>query len=456
MTMVVGDSSGASGPVPVRCDVAVVGGGMAGLAASIHLRRGGLRVVCLEPEPFPHDRVGESLDWSSPSLLAEIGLPREVLVDASVATLKRNIKVVAPGQPVSMGEPPDWWHAPPLRFENVTLHVDRREMDDRLFAQAVDLGVEFLWDRGREVVAEGERVVAVETAGGCRVEASWFIDASGRNARLFARRFGIRRIDYGREKVSFWGYLDTPCANEGTTFYIEEPKGEYLSWIWEIPINPRRASVGCVMAAEAVREERLRGRTPGDILQDRLARFPRFQPLLAERPQLQVRATAYRSFVHARACGPNWLLAGEAAALPDALTANGVTSAFRHASEGAQLILQALDRGCLSPHQRRVYNANLGRMGHMFNHAIETAVYDWPIRRGLGMTAAQFVYVICAFTLNALYTRARPRKWLPMLTFGVLKRAVWTWIEVWALAGRLATAARRPRGESRRLAAAAS
>jgi hypothetical protein len=92
----------------------------------------------------------------------------------------------------------------------------------------------------------------------------------------------------------------------------------------------------------------------------------------------------------------------------------------------------------------------------MFNHAIETAVYEWPIRRGLGLTAAQLVYVTCAFTLNALYTRARPRKWLPMLAFGVLRRAAWTWIEGWALVGRLATAVRRPRGEPRRLAAEAS
>jgi len=453
--MAIGEPSGALESV-VRCDVAVVGGGVAGLAAAIHLCRAGLRVLCIEPEPFPHDRVGESLDWSSPSLLAEVGLSRELLVGENAATLKRNIKVVAPGKPESVGEPPEWWSAPPLRFEHVTLHVDRREMDDRLYARAVDLGVEFLWDRVREVEAEGERVVAVATADGRRVEASWFVDAGGRNARLFARKFAIRRIDYGREKVCFWGTLDTPCQNEGTTFYIAEPKGGYLSWIWEIPITPTRASLGLVMEAAAVRDERRRGRTPGDILRNRLAGFPRFEPLLAEGPALEVHATAYRCFVHANACGPNWLMAGEAAALPDALTGNGVTAAFRHASEGAQLILQSLDRGSFTARQRRVYNANVQRMGHMFNHAIEAAVYDWPIRRGLGLIAAQFFYVTCAFTLNALYTRARPRKPLAMLTFGVLMRCAWTWIEGWALVGRFAAVLRRSRGEPGRLAMEAS
>jgi len=459
-------------PDPLRCDAVVVGGGLAGLAASIHLRREGLRVVCVEPEPFPHDRVGESLDWSSPALLAEIGLPGEALLGAGVATAKHNIRVVAPGRPVSKGEPPRWWGAPPLRFEQVTLHVDRLEMDLRLYAQAVELGVEFLWDRAREVVAEGERVLAIETAGGRRLEATWFLDASGRNARLFAHRFGTPRIDYGRPKVSFWCTLETPCANEGTTFYLDAPHEEYLSWVWEIPIRSDRASIGCVLEAEAVRDARRRGRTPRQILCDRLAHFPRFQPLLDEgveevegtaegkgevgSSRFAVRATAYRSFVHARASGPNWLMMGEAAALHDALTGNGVTAAFRHASEATRLILASRERGHLTARQRRVYDANVRRMGRMFNHGIETAVYDWPIRNGLGITASQVVYTVCAFVLNALYTRFRPGGRWSMLAFGALMQGAWAWIEGWTLLGRLAAVLRRSRAEPRRRPAEAA
>ncbi|HXU46266.1 MAG TPA: hypothetical protein VN783_12125, partial [Thermoanaerobaculia bacterium] len=95
--------------------------------------------------------------------------------------------------------------------------------------------------------------------------------------------------------------------------------------------------------------------------------------------------------------------------------------------------------------------------GHMFNHSIETAVYDWPIRRGLGLTAAQFVYIVCAFILNALYTRAQPRKRGKMLVFGGLMAAAWLWIEAWSLVGRLAAFARRAGGvEPPRQAAEAS
>ncbi len=428
-----------------RADVVVLGAGVAGTAAAVHLRRAGLRVVCVEPAAFPHDKVGESLDWSSPDLLEDLGLSRERLIAEEAATFKHGIAVMVPGYEPSISQPPDWWGAPPLRFEQITLHVDRLAMDRRLHALAAELGVEVVQDRAREVVVDGERVVAVETAGGRRLEATWFVDATGRGARLFARHFGIERRDYGREKVSLWCYFDTPCQVERTTIYVADARSDYLAWIWEIPITPSRTSVGVVIDADEVRRRRQHGRSTAEVLRDLLLPFPRFAPLLGNGGPQDVRATGYRCFVHENACGPNWLIAGEAALLVDALTGNGVTAGLRHAAEGAQLILEARERGFLTPRQRRVYNARVRRLGHMFNHAIETAVYEPPIRRGLGFAAAQVIYIMCAFILNALYTRLRPGKRRSMLAFDLLMRLGWVWIECWTVVGRLADAARGSR-----------
>jgi flavin-dependent dehydrogenase len=52
-----------------QIDVTVIGGGLAGMAASIHLSRAGLRVLCIEADVADTDPVGESLDWSAPDLL---------------------------------------------------------------------------------------------------------------------------------------------------------------------------------------------------------------------------------------------------------------------------------------------------------------------------------------------------------------------------------------------------
>src|SRR5215469_4838150 len=74
-------------------DAVIMGAGLAGIAAAIHLRRGGMRVLCVEPEPYPHDRVGESLDWSSPGMLAGLGITRESLIADQVATYKKHIEI---------------------------------------------------------------------------------------------------------------------------------------------------------------------------------------------------------------------------------------------------------------------------------------------------------------------------------------------------------------------------
>ena len=62
----------------IACDVTVIGGGLAGKAASLLLARAGLKVVCIEPQTTTRSAVGESLDWSAPDLLHKLGLPPEI------------------------------------------------------------------------------------------------------------------------------------------------------------------------------------------------------------------------------------------------------------------------------------------------------------------------------------------------------------------------------------------
>ena len=433
-----GSSRATGAPVSVECSVAVIGAGVGGLAASIQLRRAGLRVVCIEPEPFPHDRLGESLDWSSPKLLARLGVSKESLIRDRVATYKRNIQIVSNGHPAFFGQPEEWFRRWPLRFEVVTLHVDRVAMDQRLFDVAEEVGVEFLWDRVVDIELDGDRVSSLKLAGGQEVNASWFIDASGRTTRLFARKFKIHKVDYGRTKVCLWTYFTTPPHNEGTTLYGDSYVDEYLAWIWEIPISPEVTSVGCTLTAEFVKQQRQKGKQVHEIMRDQLAGFSRFVDLMDRQPSFDVRSTSYRSYVYDNACGRNWLIVGEAASLPDPLTANGVTAALRHAYEGSTLILESLERAQFTARQRWIYNTNLSRMGHVFNHSIETSVYEWPIRLGLGVVPAQKVYTAFSYTINALYARLMPRGWISMLLFGLLLKGVWAWMETWSILGRVA------------------
>jgi menaquinone-9 beta-reductase len=420
----------------LHCDVVIVGAGPGGLAAAIPLARAGRRVVCIDHEPFPRERVGESLDWSAPKLLRSLGVESDLMIKQCAATYKRKIKVEPIGEAVFGAQPDEYKFLTkkPFEFEVLTLHVDRAQMDMRIFRTAVDSGVAFVWDRVTRLETAGDRVVACWTEQNGRFTGRWFIDSSGR-AQLFAKALGIPKTEYGKPKVCLWSYFKSPCVYEGTTFFTNG-RAEYLSWIWEIPITPDTVSVGYVASAEDFRQQRPPEQSIKDFLFQEMARFPGLRRLAVDRPDLRVLTCAWRSYVQSRVSGPNWLAVGESAALPDPLTSNGVTAAFRHAQQAAQVLLEAGTAQTLSKRQRRAYETNVRRMGQIFNYCIERVIYDPPVRRGLSTDAALRVYAHFGYLINALFAKFEPRRSLGLLLFGILLIGVRFWMETWALIGR--------------------
>ena len=403
--------------------------------------RAGLAVTCVDPEPFPHRRVGESLDWSAPRLLDELGVSWRSLVDDGAAVLKRGIRVEAAGEKPAVASPPPWVGRFPFRFGVLAVHVDREEMDRRLWRSAEREGVDFVWERVREAEVDGDRVLAVTTTSGRRLAAGWFVDASGRGCRLLGRRFGIAASPLGPAKVSLWTHFRTSrCDHEGTTFHVDSTADRYLSWIWEIPIRPGTVSIGCVVDADLVRRERRAGAGVRDVLARRLERFPVLAGLAAAQPDWQVHATGFQPCASRRSSGDNWLLAGEAAAVPDPLTSNGVTAALRHGGAAARLVLAAHARGRrrLGPLQRRSYDLAVRSMAVAYNRAIEGTVYRWPVRWGLGAETAMRVYSLFGYLANAFHTRLEPRRWPGVAAFALGLRAVGPWVGMWSGLGRLA------------------
>jgi flavin-dependent dehydrogenase len=418
----------------VRCDVAIIGAGIAGLAASVLLRKAGMRVVCLDRSRYPQRKVGESLDWSSPGLLRRVGIDTDALIADGIATYKRKIVVCQIGKAEWPAAPPPTIRRSPLRFETVTLHVDRTALDARLFAHASALGTEFIWERVTAVHADRDRITGCSTADGLHVDARWYIDASG-TARVMSRALGIPTVAYGQQKVCLWTYFDTAPLADGTVFFIDNAE-KYLSWVWDIPISPDRTSVGFVLPAETVRDRRQSGCSVEAILRDELLRHPRFQSLLDAQPALEIESTSFQPYVTTKVCGDNWLMIGEAAAMPDPLTGNGVTSGIRHARHASDAIMAAAGCERLSERLCRAYAQHVFRLGHSFNAHIENVIYRHPIRWGLGFRAATYIYTLFAFFMNALHARFDPRGGLGMSVFSVLFLGARAWIAGWTLVAR--------------------
>lgn len=95
-------------------------------------------------------------------------------------------------------------------------------------------------------------------------------------------------------------------------------------------------------------------------------------------PAISTRVTSYRCRVHSHIFGPNWLVAGEAAAMVDPMTSNGVTAALRHASEAAALIIKYRYRYRIPWIAAAMYSRRVQDVARFFNCGIEKVVYDGP------------------------------------------------------------------------------
>ncbi len=436
----------ASGDKPaVNCDVTVIGGGLAGKAASLQLARAGLKVICIEPAESVREPVGESLDWSAPDLLSALGLPMDDLVNAQMATWKRHVTVKLRDGTAECYLPSGWLAGTPFHIELRTLHVDRLRLDRELLKLTVRSGVTVVRDKVVGVERNGPNISSVSTGGGARFSSHWFIDASGFATCLLAREFNLSAIESGPAKVAMWNYFPVSDPVDGTTLYLDPMPMEYLDWIWEIPVSPNMVSVGYVATGATIKARRERGSSVEEIFSQHLMKFPRFEPLLREGMLNPTNVTSFRSRVQIGVAGPNWLIVGEAAAMVDPITANGVTAALRHAADASRLILKYRSRGTLPLHARMSYGGRILQMAKFFNGGIEKIVYEPPIRNRIGVQRSGIVYTSPAWSMNVVYARLKPKgivsTFLLGLVLGVFR--VITWI-FYHLCKRLMPAAGMP------------
>jgi menaquinone-9 beta-reductase len=415
-------------------DVIVIGGGLAGKAASLHLARSGLSVICIEPAQDTRQAVGESLDWSAPDLLKALGLPMEQLVSERIATWKRHVTLQLRDGCSEQYIPSDWLAHAPFRVELRTLHVDRQRLDEELASLATAQGVMIVRHKVVGVEREGSRILSVKTAGGSTFAAKWFIDSSGFAAPVLSREFKLRAIEFGPPKVALWTYFTVKQAVEGTTLYMDPAPSEYLDWVWEIPINPDTLSVGYVTTGAAIKVKREQGLSPDKIFQEQLKKYPHFESMLTAGPIGPLNTTSFRCRAHAGVAGPNWLIAGEAASMVDPITANGVTAALRHAAEAASLIVKFRMRGEVPALSRALYSSRILQFALFFNSGIERIVYEPRVRNRIGLKLAGTLYTSPAWTMNLIYNRLRPRGVFSTFLFnsmiGLFRCGAWSFYQL--------------------------
>jgi hypothetical protein len=246
---------------------------------------------------------------------------------------------------------------------------------------------------------------------------------------MLGKEFSLRSVAYGPRKVAVWAHFPTEEWVEGTTLYMLSPAGEYMEWIWEIPIRPGVSSIGYVAPGSKVKIQRAHGLTNAGLLSEQMQKFARLSSLVNDGPPEGITVTSYLCRTYRGVCGPNWIIVGEAASQSDPITGNGVTAALRHAAEASALVCRYQQRKSIPALARFSYNLRVLGVGRFFNSLIEKMFYESPLRARLGLFGTARAYTVPAWLANLMYSRVRPKRLLSTVLFCsalmAVRAAVW-------------------------------
>ena len=74
----------------------------------------------------------------------------------------------------------------------------------------------------------------------------------------------------------------------------------------------------------------------------------------------------------------------------------------------------------------------------LYNSAIESLIYESPVRRAFGLRAAGLAYVLVGYGTNTLYTRLRPTTRAKTAVLATIVSAMRLWRRAWLAAARAA------------------
>ena len=226
-------------------DVIVVGGGPAGSSASYFNAKKGKRVLLIDKQTFPRDKVcGDGVTGKSLHILQEMGLDKEIAGIKEISS--KGVVIYAPNKmslKVNIESPDD-----PLS----AFSIDRFIFDDIVFTKAKETILEnnglFLNEKVLSPIIENEKIIGVKTKNG-EYFANIVIGAGGYNCPISRYILDANKVSkqdrkhYSSALREYWNDIE---GNDGD-FEIHFIDGILPGYFWIFPISETKFNIGVGM-----------------------------------------------------------------------------------------------------------------------------------------------------------------------------------------------------------------
>ena len=321
-------------------DVAIIGGGPAGLVAATLLARSGRKVVLLDRLPVKGHKVGESLP-------------------ASVSMLLQTIELEPLNAPPHQSIPgsDSLWAGQRLRQDFIMQaqgagwRLDRRRFEADLLQQARQSGVT-LHQALLDVARYDNRCWELITDEGQQLNTKFVIDASGRRS-ILARMFSVPRTKYA-PLVAFWaiGHEFSERKHKPTAQTLIESQ-EAGWWYAAFLPDQKPMAIFHTGAKFAVDLRRNSACWLGQLKSTKLISERIEADSFLGRPIYPCEA---RSIYLQRPYGENWAACGDAALSFDPLSSQGIFNAMASAEMLVKALLNDSREEALRAYHQRLVN----------------------------------------------------------------------------------------------------
>lgn len=293
----------------MQVDILIIGAGPAGCAAAISARQAGLRAMLIEARAHACHAPGETLHPGVELILKKLGVWRDIMAAGfyrhrGVWRETDGLRTFVPYGSDSDGE----W----LGFQ-----ANRRILHSILQRAAGEAGAAFRPATMPScVISQDDRIGGV-ICEGSQIRARWVFDATGRRAWL-ARMLGLQADRPGPPLRVRFGWKDgSDQCLQGQPLFRQHMSG----WEWLAPLGDgRTAWANLEQTAEHPVERTVRDRGRQTVL-----------------------GVDMTWRLHQFSAGPGYFLLGDAAALLDPASSNGVLRALMSGMLAADLAARVLD-----------------------------------------------------------------------------------------------------------------